>query len=111
MIGGLAKGSFESLILVAFGLETLEVVCRDKGEHKCSWAVIQGSRGGSDMGRREVDRKEVQRYERERERETERETETETETDRGRRRRKRKRRKRRRRRRREGGREGRRMGA
>lgn len=43
MIGGLAQGSFESLILIAFALEALKVECREEEvEHNSSWTVIQG---------------------------------------------------------------------
>lgn len=36
MMGGLAQGLFESLILIAFALEASEVVDRDEVEHMYS---------------------------------------------------------------------------
>lgn len=41
MVGGLAQGLFESVILIAFVLEALEKVCRDEVECKYHWTVIQ----------------------------------------------------------------------
>lgn len=41
VVGDLAQGLFESLILIAFALEALKVECREV-EHKPFWAVIQG---------------------------------------------------------------------
>lgn len=42
MIGGLAQGWFESLILIVFALEALKVECREEVEHNSSCTVIQG---------------------------------------------------------------------
>lgn len=51
VIGGLAQGLFESLILIAFALEALKVECRDV-EHKSFWTVIQGVKRSIGSGKK-----------------------------------------------------------
>lgn len=52
VIGGLAQGLFESLILIAFALEALKVECGEV-EQKSFWTVIQGVERSMGSGEKE----------------------------------------------------------
>lgn len=53
VIGGLAQGLFESLILIAFALEALKVECGEEVEQKSFWTVIQGVERSMGSGKKE----------------------------------------------------------